>query len=84
MAPYGLDTNGIIRGPIHRKEPPGIGSPVEYAEIRPISMYLKVETGRWSRTPRERRLCSCNMNATQNENQFLAVHLVNLLENGTK
>ena len=32
---------------------------IAYTRIRLGSHRLKIETGRWSRTPRERRLCSC-------------------------
>ena len=36
-----------------------------------MSHSLKVETGRWSRIPQERRLCSCSSNEVQNEKHVL-------------
>ena len=32
---------------------------ISFTRIRLSSHYLKIETGRWSRIPREERLCSC-------------------------
>ena len=36
-----------------------------------MSHNLKIETGRWSRIPRERRVCSCNRNQLQTEAHIL-------------
>ena len=42
-----------------------------FTRLRLMSHSLKVETGRWSRIPPERRLCSCNANVVQNENHVM-------------
>ena len=34
---------------------------IAFTRLRTSSHRLKVETGRWSRIPRERRLCKCGM-----------------------
>ena len=44
---------------------------VTFTRLRVSSHRLKVETGRWSRTPRENRLCNCAMNTVQDENHVL-------------
>ena len=36
-----------------------------------MSHNLRIETGRWSRTPTEMRLCECGENAVQNEEHVL-------------
>ena len=38
-----------------------------FTRLRLSSHHLKIETGRWSRTPRESRLCDCPLNAMQDE-----------------
>ena len=42
-----------------------------FSRIRLMSHNLKVETGRWSRIPRESRLCHCNDNKIQTESHVL-------------
>ena len=42
-----------------------------FSRIRLMSHNLKIETGRWSRIPRERRLCNCNSNQLQTEAHIL-------------
>ena len=42
-----------------------------FSRIRLISHNLKIETGRWSRIPRERRVCSCDATQLQTENHVL-------------
>lgn len=39
--------------------------------LRLMSHNLKIETGRWSRTPAEMRLCECGENAVQSEEHLL-------------
>ena len=39
--------------------------------LRVMSHDLRIETGRWSRTPRELRVCSCDSQAVQNETHVL-------------
>ena len=39
--------------------------------VRLMSHNLKVEAGRWSRTPTELRLCECSENTVQNEEHVL-------------
>lgn len=43
---------------------------IAYSRIRLSSHRLRIETGRWSRTPRENRLCTCNQ-GVQNEEHIL-------------
>ena len=40
---------------------------ITFSRLRLSSHRLKVETGRWSRIPRENRVCSCNAGAIQDE-----------------
>ena len=35
------------------------------------SHYLRIETGRWSRTPRDERFCDCGNNQVQDEQHVL-------------
>ena len=44
---------------------------VDFTRLRTGSHRLKVETGRWSRLPRERRLCTCEVEEVQDE-----IHLI--------
>ena len=40
---------------------------VEMTRFRAGSHRLKIETGRWSRTPQDQRLCDCELNVVQDE-----------------
>ena len=42
-----------------------------FTRIRLASHYLKVETGRWSRVPRDQRLCVCRMDVQTEEHVLL-------------
>ena len=42
-----------------------------FSRIRLMSHNLKIETGRWSRIPRERRMCHCDNNHLQTEAHVL-------------
>lgn len=42
-----------------------------FTRVRLMSHELKIETGRWSRTPREQRLCQCGTGVVQTENHVL-------------
>ena len=42
-----------------------------FTRVRLMSHELKVETGRWSRLPREERVCSCNNETVQDEKHVL-------------
>ena len=42
-----------------------------FTRIRLMSHNLKIEKGRWSRIPREQRLCSCNTDSIQTESHVL-------------
>ena len=44
---------------------------MSFSRIRLMSHSLKIETGRWSRTPRERRVCRCENNHVQTEAHVL-------------
>lgn len=44
---------------------------INLTRLRLSSHYLKIETGRWSRIPRERRLCQCEDNQVQTEAHVL-------------
>ena len=44
---------------------------IAYSRFRTGSHRLKIETGRWSRQPREERLCGCLLGAVQDEKHFL-------------
>ena len=44
---------------------------VEFSRFRLSAHRLKVETGRWTRTPRERRTCSCDSSSRQDERHAL-------------
>ena len=44
---------------------------VSFSRIRLISHSLKIETGRWSRIPRERRVCQCDNTQLQTEAHVL-------------
>ena len=44
---------------------------VAFTRVRVMSHNLKVETGRWSRTPTEQRICCCNENKVQDERHVL-------------
>ena len=44
---------------------------IAFTRLRVMSHTLKVETGRWSRTPLEQRLCCCNENEIQDERHVL-------------
>ena len=44
---------------------------VTFTRFRLSSHRLKVETGRWSRTPRENRICGCGSGEIQDENHVL-------------
>ena len=44
---------------------------IAFTRVRVMSHNLKVETGRWSRTPTEQRLCCCNENKVQDERHVL-------------
>ena len=53
---------------------------IDFTRLRTGSHRLKVETGRWSRIPRERRLCSCEKEEVQDEIHVIesCPHLSNL------
>ena len=42
-----------------------------FTRLRTMSHDLRIETGRWSRTPRESRVCTCNPSRVQNEEHVL-------------
>ena len=42
-----------------------------FSRIRLMSHNLKIETGRWSRIPRERRVCRCDNSQLQTEAHVL-------------
>ena len=42
-----------------------------FTRIRLMSHDLQIEIGRWSRTPRDLRVCPCDGQATQTEHQVL-------------
>ena len=42
-----------------------------FSRVRLMSHNLKIETGRWSRVPRERRVCQCDDNQLQSEAHVL-------------
>ena len=44
---------------------------IAFTRVRVMSHNLKVETGRWSRTPTEQRICCCNENKVQDERHVL-------------
>ena len=44
---------------------------VSFTRLRISSHSLKVETGRWSRTPRENRTCPCNDTSVQDEKHVI-------------
>ena len=44
---------------------------VSFTRLRVSSHLLKVETGRWSRTPRENRTCDCNNTSIQDERHVI-------------
>ena len=44
---------------------------VSFSRIRLMSHNLKIETGRWSRIPRERRVCQCDNTQVQTEAHIL-------------
>ena len=44
---------------------------ITFTRLRVSSNRLKVETGRWSRTEREKRVCGCDMTSVQDENHVL-------------
>ena len=44
---------------------------VAFTRIRVMSHNLKIETGRWSRTPRDLRVCPCDGQTTQTEQHVL-------------
>ena len=44
---------------------------ISFSRFRTSSHWLKVETGRWSRTAREDRLCTCDLNEVQDERHLI-------------
>lgn len=44
---------------------------IAFTRLRIMSHDLRIETGRWSRTPRVLRVCSCNLHSIQSENHVL-------------
>ena len=44
---------------------------MSFSQVRLISHNLKIEIGRWSRIPRERRVCRCDNNHVQTEAHVL-------------
>ena len=44
---------------------------IEFTRLRLSSHRLRIETGRWSRTPREQRTCNCDTGALQTEKHVL-------------
>ena len=53
---------------------------ISFTRFRLSSHMLKIETGRWSRTPREERLCKCGT-SLQNEQHVFACPLVSNIRN---
>ena len=53
---------------------------ISFSRFRTGSHRLKIETGRWSRIPRERRVCSCDDGGVQDEPHLIVncSHLSNL------
>ena len=49
---------------------------IAFTRFRTSSHRLKVETGRWSRLPRERRLCKCEMGVQTEEHALVECELV--------
>ena len=49
---------------------------IAFTRLRTSSHRLKVETGRWSRIPREQRLCTCGMGVQTEEHVLLECDLV--------
>ena len=49
---------------------------IAFTRFRTSSHRLKVETGRWSRLPRERRLCKCGMGVQTEEHALVECELV--------
>jgi hypothetical protein len=50
---------------------------ISFTRLRTSSHRLKVETGRWSRIPRERRLCQCGKGVQTEEHVLLDCELTN-------
>ena len=44
---------------------------LSYSRFRLSSHYLRIETGRWSRTLRDERFCDCRNNQVQDEQHVL-------------
>ena len=44
---------------------------IEFTRMRIGAHRLRIETGRWSRTPRENRVCRCNNQEVQDESHVL-------------
>ena len=51
---------------------------ISFTRFRLSSHMLKIETGRWCRTPREERLCECNTSIQDELHVFLCPLVVNL------
>ncbi len=53
---------------------------IPYSRFRLSAHRLKVETGRWSRIPREARLCDCGIHQVQDEKHFIetCLYLIDL------
>ena len=56
-----MQLNPELESPTIYKDSPSVAEHhrIAYSRFRLSSHRLKIETGRWSRMPRERRLCSC-------------------------
>ena len=55
-----------------------------FTRIRVMSHNLRIETGRWSRTPTEQRVCQCDGDKVQTEQHVLTVHCQKLVGQDTQ
>ena len=54
---------------------------IQYTRARLSSHYLRIETGRWSRIPREERLCTCGKDIQTEAHVMLKCELTEDIRN---
>ena len=71
-----MDVHPIYKG---CEEPVDDYLRMSFTRFRTSSHRLRIETGRWSRTPRERRLCQCDEGIQSEEHVLMSCPLTELL-----
>ena len=68
---YRLINPELSRHPVYDNSSVPEYARISFSRLRLSSHYLRIETGRWSRIPKENRVCVCDSSSVQDETHVL-------------